>query len=348
MPIYELGYRHDNGPRRSPLHRALAITRHGARLAFQIKSLQRMVWLSLAGVMYYALLLYIVAKVTEPSTLRMPANQPAWQQHEHEPDEEDWPKRLATGVFGYHFTYQLNKHADTLRLDITALLFHHHFSRVQAIVLLIVAGLAGSPLIAKDMRDRAFLLYFAKPISRWTYLTGKLGVVMLFALSITLLPILLMYLMSIALAPSLAAVGQTLPLLGMIMATTLPVSLVASLVVLAFSSLTSSHHTAQFLWLAWWVMGEVFYRALSAYSDGPWFLFSPYQVIRVISENVYGVAQRTATVEALVPLGRGQGMLGWLLRGSGHSSLPAWALLVALSVASVLIIRRRVSAPMRI
>ena len=49
--------------------------------------------------------------------------------------------------------------------------------RTQGWMVLILIGLIAPPLISKDIRSRAFLFYFSKPISRTDYLVGKFAVI---------------------------------------------------------------------------------------------------------------------------------------------------------------------------
>lgn len=60
--------------------------------------------------------------------------------------------------------------------------------RMQFFVVLVM-GWYGAGLIAEDKKLRANLLYFARPITRWTYLRGKLGTVCFWGACAVIVPI---------------------------------------------------------------------------------------------------------------------------------------------------------------
>ena len=80
----------------------------------------------------------------------------------------------------------------------------------------LVAAVAGPPLVANDLRTRTFLIYFARPVSRLDYVIGKTGVLVVLLALVTLLPSLMLYILSILFSPSLGTVVQTLPVAGTI------------------------------------------------------------------------------------------------------------------------------------
>lgn len=118
------------------------------------------------------------------------------------------------------------------------------FLMQQWLLLLVITIFGGAGLVANDLRTGAILVYLSRPLTRRDYVLGKLGVLMLLDLSVTLVPGLLLYLIALALAPEqfakwdLAWIGPAIVLQSLVM------SLVMSLVGLAVSSLSRSARVA--------------------------------------------------------------------------------------------------------
>ena len=47
----------------------------------------------------------------------------------------------------------------------------------QGGIMVLMVGIIAPPLISQDVRSRAFLLYFSRPLARWQYALGKLATV---------------------------------------------------------------------------------------------------------------------------------------------------------------------------
>jgi len=211
------------------------------------------------------------------------------------------------------------------------------FLRVpQAFLMVTLIGIVAPPLISQDLRTRAYLIYFARPISRLEYVAGKFGVVGFFLLSISAMPALLLYGVAVMLSPSVDVVMSTwdLPIRILIASTFMLIP--TTLVALAFSSLTLESRYAGFAWFAMWIIGHVTYSALIAipsmeaaqddlvYSPGWLILTSPYQVLGVVQSFAFGFSSDPSVV------------------------LPSFLMLFAVSIISLVVLFRRVAAPMRV
>jgi ABC-2 type transport system permease protein len=114
----------------------------------------------------------------------------------------------------------------------------------QLIPALLVTIFAGAGLVANDLRTGAILVYLSRPLTRRDYVAGKLLVVVILILSITLVPGLLLYLIALALAPGqflkweLAWIGPAIVVYSALIA------LALSLASLAVSSLSKSARVA--------------------------------------------------------------------------------------------------------
>jgi ABC-2 type transport system permease protein len=203
----------------------------------------------------------------------------------------------------------------------------------QSLLMILVVGIVAPPLISQDLRTRAYLIYFSRPITRSEYIVGKFGVVSATLLCITVVPTMLLYLCGLMLSPSFEVFFATwdLPLRILIAATCLIVP--TSLVALAMSSMTLESRYAGFAWFAMWIMGHVSYSALTAipvmqspngeFDPGWRLLTSPYQVLGIVQSYIFDVEYHPD----MVP--------------------HAFLMLIGVSALSLVVLFRRVNAPMR-
>jgi len=153
---------------------------------------------------------------------------------------------------------------------------------------------------------------------------------------ISALPALCLYVAAVMLSPSVEVVLTTWDLPIRILIGSAWMIVPTTLVALAFSSLTLESRYAGFAWFAIWIIGHVTYSTLVAipayeaarqqeeFLPGWRLLTSPYQVIGTVQSYIFGFTRELDVV------------------------VPAFLLLVAVSLASLAILFRRVSAPMRV
>lgn len=224
---------------------------------------------------------------------------------------------------------------DDIRHDVWAFLLLTLMRYPQAFLMVLVVGIAAPPLISQDLRTRAYLIYFARPITRLEYICGKIGVISFFLLCISTLPALLLYATGVLLSPSLDVFWSTWDLPLRILLGSVCWILPTTLVALAFSALTLESRYAAFAWFAMWVIGHVTYSALIAlpsfeairesqvFEPGWRVLTSPYQVLGIVQAYAFGFDESP------------------MLQ-------PACWLLVAASLVSFCILFRRVAAPLQV
>lgn len=143
------------------------------------------------------------------------------------------------------------------------------FLRVpQAVMATLVIGMIAPPLIARDVRTRAFLMYFSKPIGQVEYVFGKMIIVGTYLFSITTIPALGCYFFGVALSSDLSVLADTWDLPFRIVFASLIFIIPTVSVALMFSSLTSESRFAAFAWFAFWGLGfiawNVTYGVMSA------------------------------------------------------------------------------------
>ena len=203
----------------------------------------------------------------------------------------------------------------------------------QALLMILLVGITAPPLIAHDVRSRAFLIYFSRPILRWEYILGKMGTVAFFLAMIIAIPTLLLYVAGVVLSPGFSVVLETWDLPIRIIVTSIAVIIPTTAVALMLSSLTTESRYAGFGWFAIWIIGYVTYGALSAFSavnynetstDTAWqALFSPYHTLGIIQSWIFDLHLDTEPV------------------------VGASVLLIVVTIISLLVVYRRVSLPLR-
>lgn len=107
---------------------------------------------------------------------------------------------------------------------------------------------AGAGLIANDRRANALQIYLSKPLLRSEYVGGKLAVLLVFLLTVTLVPGLLLLLLQVVFSGSFDFLGKNLYLIPSIILGSLVQVIVASTTMLALSSLSKSSRYAALLY----------------------------------------------------------------------------------------------------
>lgn len=167
----------------------------------------------------------------------------------------------------------------------------------QSVFTLFLSVFGGAGLIANDLRTGAILVYLSRPLTRRDYVIGKLGVLMTLNLSVTLAPGLLLYVIAISLAPdqflewSLAWLGPA------VIAYSLVISLVTSLVALTVSSLSRSARVAGLAFFGLMVGLELVRDILRAVYDRPEsVLISLRGSIQAVGNAMFGIHERALDV----------------------------------------------------
>lgn len=124
-------------------------------------------------------------------------------------------------------------------LDISAATFRD-FLRQQALWVFIITVWVGAGLIANDLRSNALQVYLSKPLTRAEYVAGKLGILVVFLLSVTWLPAMLLLAVQVMLSGSLDFLATNLHLVPAITVASLVLVTVSSFTILALSSFSKS------------------------------------------------------------------------------------------------------------
>lgn len=251
MPIAELGYRAWNGVRRGRLARCLAITRSDIGVAYRgSKLLRRFLIVAWAPLFVFGLGFFAIGYASDPHNSL---------------DEGNLLGEVVRGILPPQVLDALRSNPQMFLPALWTIAFFAFFTYTQSLLAMIVIAIVAPPLISRDVRSKAFLLYFSKPIGALDYLVGKLSAAVFFVLAITLFPALQLYAVSVALAPDVASMVATLPVLGRLVLASFAIGIPISMVGLFFSSLTKDHRIAAFGWVAFWIIGEMTYQLITAW-----------------------------------------------------------------------------------
>jgi ABC-type transport system involved in multi-copper enzyme maturation permease subunit len=367
VPIHDLGYRAWQGGLTAAWARFWPITETGMRLAWQNRPLRRLLFFAWLPAVYLAagFLLYEQGRsqLTGYNAGQLQDGPPDMdyfsgpQPNGYDPDDgpgifdqpesrhgprQQFPgpseaeRRRMAQLGAYHAMANMVPLPQTIRtrLDdrhyIWSWLLWVFFRYPQGVVMVLVMGLVAPSLIAQDVRTRAFLLYFSRPLTRAEYVLGKMATVWAYVALITLVPAVLLYGVAVLMSNELGVVAETWDLPLRITGASLVLIIPTTLMALAFSSLTSETRYASFAWFAVWVLGWVTYTIVTSnlgdQTSKYWQLVSLYHTLGEVQHWVFGLGNSTTGV------------------GVG----PAAFELVAIAAVSWVILFRRVSAPMRV
>ena len=113
-----------------------------------------------------------------------------------------WMGEMAREVLGPQLHRQLQEDPSQIRSAVWSLVFAMFALRIQLLFGVLVTAIVGPSLISRDIRTRAFLIYFARPISPLDYVMGKSGILLGMLATVSLIPSLVLYVLSILFSPS--------------------------------------------------------------------------------------------------------------------------------------------------
>jgi hypothetical protein len=248
MPLFEIGYRSYEGARTHERMRWWPIARQGWTLAWRAKLLRRLVLVAYLPILYFAPIFFFIGRITDPDSV-MPGGP---------------VREIAREFLGPELLERLREDPTAVRGAVWAMIFAFFASSIQLVLAALVAAVVGPPLISQDLRSKAFLLYFSRPISSADYLLGKAVALGGLVGAVTLLPSLVLYVLSIAFSPSLSTILHTAPVLLDVIVSGLAVLLPVTLVLLTLSSLTKQARFAAIAWAVICGFGTLFHHVIKA------------------------------------------------------------------------------------
>ncbi len=365
MPITSIGYRHWEGKRTGPLRRAIAIARSEIQIAYQgSKLLRRFLVFAWMPILYFCPFFLAMGYALDPN---------------NDLEEGLMLTEIATEFFSREAIEVMRQNPSLFLPAIWSIAFYFFFAYTQSLFSMVVVAIVGPPLISRDLKSKAFLVYFSKPIRAWQYLLGKLLTIVFFVFSMTLFPGLFLYVVGIALSPDASTAVATLPVVLSIPVSAVVIAIPVGLVVLVLSSITRDRRIATFAWVALWIFGEVAFRILSipsnfsqTYETPPWASFLSLREttmqatsglfdVRGNLEAIFtGLGESGERLHRIVlgmasDMGEAQFMDGprseMNVLDLGGGGLPPWVsmlFLAGLSLLCALFVMRRATKPVRI
>jgi ABC-type transport system involved in multi-copper enzyme maturation permease subunit len=158
----------------------------------------------------------------------------------------------------------------------------------QGVFVFFITLYVGSGLIANDRRANALQIYLSKPLSRVDYVVGKMATLLTFLTFVTWVPAILLLLMQVLFAGSLAFVKENLFLIPAITVYSAISVLTSAFTMLALSSLSKSRRFVAVMYAGLIFFTAAMYQALRGITGSPaWFFISPGDVLDVIGDRIF-------------------------------------------------------------
>lgn len=247
MPIFDQGYQHWQGRLAGRGFRWWAITWRGVRTLFRSRWTRVAVILSASPCLALAAVLII------------------WGMIEN---RVSWIQPLLGLMSG--LPEELRQKPEAYRTMIWTLAFQFFFS-IQTTCMMILVAIVGPDLISKDLRFNAMPLYLSRPLTRWDYFLGKLGVIGFFVGLVTVAPACVAYLLGVAFSLDVKTISETIHLLVGSVAAGLIMVASAGMLMLAMSSLTRNSRYVTALWIGFWLVSQAVSGILiGSFRDATW------------------------------------------------------------------------------
>lgn len=316
MPIHDLGYRAWQGRRGAEVLRWSVIAMTGMRIAWKSNWLRRMLVLSWLPAAYMGIAFFAFEQFAKEENAGFRGR--AMQRFLNSvPDGNTLAQEL-----------DLSSDLGSQRGVVWRWLLMTFFRAPQGVLLVVLVGMIAPPLISRDVRAKAFLLYFSRPLSRGEYILGKMAVVWAYVLLISTAPALVLYVLGVLLSPDLSVIGDTWDIPLRILISSIVLIVPTTTLALMLSSTTSESRYAGFAWFAIWAMGFAAWTVINLNTS----LKAKSELSAVSLYHSLGIVQR------------------WVfgLQNNMSEFYTATAVLTGITVLSLLILVRRVSAPMRV
>jgi ABC-2 type transport system permease protein len=321
MPVRDLGYREWEGEYRPETERWWATAETGVRLAWRSMWLRRMLLVAWLPAIIWGLAFFAFENAASRGVPADALQIPAFRML---PDFDAVSSDLN------------NQDLSASRHAVWAWLLSGFFRYPQGTLLVMVVGLVAPPLIAQDIRSRAYMIYFSRPITIMEYVLGKASVIAAYLAMITTLPALALYVLGVLLSPDLSVLLYTwdLPLRILVSSVVLMVPTIS--LALCYSALTQETRYAAFAWFATWILGWVAYLQLSL-TD----------MAGMGTSSRFAIVDRWSLLSLYHSVGRVQSWVFGLERNV-EMAVSSALLLTIITVVSFGVLLWRVKAPLRI
>ena len=246
MPAHDLGYRAWVGKRMTRFLRPLVVAEGGISLVWRRKALRWMLIFSWLPITLFGLGVFFYEYAGTNEEIRPAIAQAVTM----------WLGRPDLGI-------ELLTDYSSARHDVWASIILAFFRVPQLLAMVLLVGLIAPMLISYDLRSKAYLMYFSRPLSPLEYIVGKSAVIWFFLSMITAVPAIALYVVAIFMSPDLSVVYDTWDIPLRILGATVVLVVPTTALALCYSSFTSESRYASFSWFATWAMGFVAYQVLT-------------------------------------------------------------------------------------
>jgi ABC-2 type transport system permease protein len=229
MPVYDQGYQHWNGQLTGHAWRWLAIARHGIRNLLKGWYVRRLIFLAWMPALTLVSILALWGMVEQGVS-----------------GIEKWLPWFLSPLVGMTDLH-------TCRQAVWTIAFSFFFMTELYFIMLIVT-LAGPSLISSDLRFNALPLYFSRPLTRFDYFLGKLGMIASIVAIVAVIPAVVAYLLGVCFSLDLSVVRDTWQLLPQSIAYGMIIVFSAGTLVLAMSSLSRRSLYVGLAWISIWLV----------------------------------------------------------------------------------------------
>ena len=320
MAIHDLGYRPWDGRLVPGGTRWLVIASTGVRRAWQSRWLRRLLLLSWVPAVWFGTGFFI------------------WEQAMLYPEWEEGLKPFIRHMPRAEHLISIidasgQDNADFERHAFWAWMLQSFFRYTQSMIMVLLIGVIAPSLISQDVRSRALLLYFSRPVPRGSYILGKVATIWFYLAMISIVPAMVLYLLGVSLSPTFDIVRVTWDLPWRILGASAILMIPTSLLALAISSMTQESRYAGFAWFTICALGWFTYGVMISFE---------------ILEGHQPLAKevtRWSYVSLYHTLGRVQ---SWVFGFEDFQQIKfSFLMLLSIAILSTLVLLRRVTAPMR-
>ena len=264
MPLHDVGYRAWQGRRRGPWSAAGGGAPTPPKLVWTSRWLRRAVFFAWSPALFFAASFFAFEQAIDEGRIT------SLQERAARGGDLDGIGLLGTilaDTLGRSDAAETHVNRDaelvaTRRLVWSRLLLA--FMRApQAVLLAVVVGLVAPALISRDLRAKAWLVYFTRPLSGIHYIAGKIAVLTTVVAAVTVLPALALWFAGVLVSPSVWVVVETWDLPLRIIAASVALAIPTVLLALAYSSLTAESRIASFAWFATWAACWIAHSSLA-------------------------------------------------------------------------------------
>ncbi|QEG23823.1 ABC transporter permease [Mariniblastus fucicola] len=361
MPIHDLGYRPWKGTLGGAFSRTQSIAYAGIKLVGKSRWLKRILIVAWLPVLYWGIAFFFVGQSLEQPVARnlpqqakelegaiesatgkqLPSDQSMLQLDRERAANQI--ERMFKRVPRVRMLADSIRNAEDdvqARNRIWAWLLMCFFRYSQAILILMIVGFVAPSLISQDLRSRAYLLYFSRPIGKLEYIFGKLAVPGAYIMFVSTFPALILYIFAILMSPSADVFWTTWDIPLRIIVSTVVLIVPTASLALMLSSLTEESRYASFAWFATWILGH-----------GAWMAITVGEAIRQHTRASAQSVAESSMVKTWSPLSIYNNLgdvQSWVFGFRKFSEIwPAFTVLTAITIVALLVLYRRVAAPLR-